>query len=81
MLPFGGRLGSPVLLLLAGHVPTLADALFVNFVEIIGDFGGRGGGSQTKGRGNAFQSQMREEQKNQEWRTVDTVEIPVDVPV
>lgn len=24
---------------------------------------------------------MREEQKNQEWRTVDTVEIPVDVPV
>lgn len=44
MLPFGGRLGSPVLLLLAGHGPTLADALYVNFVEIIGDFGGRGGG-------------------------------------
>lgn len=44
MLPFGGRLGSPVLLLLAGHVPTPADALYVNFVEIIGDFGGRGGG-------------------------------------
>lgn len=44
MLPFGGRLGSPVLLLLAGHVPTPADALYVNFVGIIGDFGGRGGG-------------------------------------